>query len=202
MWGKDCSSDRQALCPKSRQICHLRIAKCFPQQRPSGSMSWEPRGHLAAMRRAQPCLWISLLMAQNLLLVLLLAHMMGSRPNLKVPHFSSGSRVLAWQGRDAGRSDAFQLDQTAQGQDQSVLTQFPPALTACWMLQPTDHPGEPTSVIHQGTKTRHTFQVWSHKWNPTSDTLTQQPQPHFFLPHWWNSLHMRGWFPLCACRCC
>lgn len=70
-------------------------------------------------------------MAQNLLLVLLQAYMMGSGPSLRVSRFSNRSCVLAWEGRDAGRSDAFLLDQAVQGQDHLVLTQLPLTLTAC-----------------------------------------------------------------------
>lgn len=65
------------------------------------------------------------------LLHVLLAHMMGSKPSLKVLIFWNGSHMLAWQGRNKGRSDVFLLDQAAQGQDQLVLNQFPPALIAC-----------------------------------------------------------------------
>lgn len=39
------------------------------------------------------------------LLVLLLAHMMRIKPSLKVLCFWNGSFMLAWQRRDAGRSD-------------------------------------------------------------------------------------------------
>lgn len=107
------------------------------------------------MRRAQQCLWISLFM--DLLLVLLLAHTTGSGPSVKVLWFLNGAHVLAWQGRGAGRLDAFLLDQAAQGQDQLVLAQFPPAVTACRVL-----------VVPQVSYTREpkqdtAFPVCSHK---------------------------------------
>lgn len=53
MGDRDWSSEGRTLCAKWLQIFSLKIAKYSPWQRPSSSTSWEARGRVTAVRRAQ-----------------------------------------------------------------------------------------------------------------------------------------------------